>query len=422
MSNVAQDHKYPKYRWVIAVLFILVTMLDLYFLAVTAPLMSSLMKEFNTSLTVMGYASTIVSTFMGVFMFIGVVIIGKWGVKKCYIISCIALLLGNLICMLSTNVEMFIAGRACIGIGFGVSGTLVASTVYMWFPPKERPMLFTANVMGSAFVQIVAYNITVPLYNTFGIKPVFGVCMALSAVATLAWIILGKEFDINAAEGKVADTRAITAKAGAFDGLKLAFRSKELWVLTLFITCTTLASNGTNFFYPTFLSQVRGLSPAVAGSITSVRFLGNTIGSLVGGAVAIALGRRKPIIMTAAFGLLIGYLSLFNLTYIPVLIAAMFFAGFMNLMTPAVQSAALEVPNMTPAMAAGGNSMMYGFGSLLALFISPILGGLSASIGLTGAMSAYVLTIIVIAAIASFFFIDRGPKVKIKTKQASPAN
>jgi sugar phosphate permease len=178
------------------------------------------------------------------------------------------------------------------------------------------------------------------------------------------------------------------------------------------MTCITLANYGVNFFFPTFLTQVRGLGAAAASSITSVFFIANIFGTLVGGIVAVALGRRKPILIVAGFGLLIGYLCLFTLTAVPMLIAAMSFAGFMSLMNPAAQSASLEVPAMTTAKAAGANSMMYGFGSILTLILSPVLGGLSGAIGLTGAMVAFVISLVVIAIIASFFFKDRGPKTK----------
>jgi MFS family permease len=415
MEQTTMEQNYPQYRWIIAALFIFVTIVKLYFLSVTAPMMTALMEDFNTSLTIIGYSSTIVSTLMGVFMFVGVVFVEKWGVKKCYIISCAALLLGNVICMLSTSVGMFIFGRAFIGIGFGISGTLGAATVYMWFPAKERPALFTANVMGAALAQILGFNITVPMYDAFGWQFIFGVCAALSAIGVILWMFLGKEFNMNSKDDKVANANDLTEKPGAFDGLKLAFRSKELWILAVFMTGVTLANYGVNFFYPTFLSQIRGLSATAASSVTSVFFLANTIGTLVGGVVAVALGRRKPIIMIAGIGLLVGYLSLFSLTSVPMLVVAMGFTGFMSLMNPAAQSAALEVPDMTPAKAAGANSMMYGFGSILTLFMSSILGGLSGAIGLTGAMVTFTVTLIAIAIIAALFFKDRGPKAKGQT-------
>jgi predicted MFS family arabinose efflux permease len=121
--TTAHTNEYPKYRWVIAGLFILVTIIKMYFLSVTAPMLSTLMGYFNTDLATMGYSSTIVSTFMGLFMFVGVVIVGKLGVKKCYIVCCAALLFGNLMCFFSPSIGMFIFGRAFVGIGFGISGT-----------------------------------------------------------------------------------------------------------------------------------------------------------------------------------------------------------------------------------------------------------------------------------------------------------
>jgi cyanate permease len=304
-----------------------------------------------------------------------------------------------------------------IGIAFGIAGTLVASNVFMWFPAKERPIVFTANIIGSTVGSIIAYNLTIPMYSAYGWKAIFGLCAGLSLLATLLWVLLGKEFDINAT-GDTVTKSASMPKVNPFEGLKLAFKSKELWILTIYMTGGALANNGVNFFYPAFLNQVRGLGAAAAGSVTSLSFIAGALGSLVGGIAASTLGKRKPIIVFTTIGRLVSLAGLFVFTSVPLLTACMALSGFMGLSQPAASSATTEVPGMTPVMAAGAYSMCYGLGSLLTLFISPILGGLQGVMGLTGAMVLFCFATRGVAFMSSLLIKDNGPKAKKKLAAA----
>jgi cyanate permease len=344
----------------------------------------------------------------GVFLFIGPLCVGKWGVKKSYLIATALLTLGNLICVFSKLVVVFILGRVIAGIGFGITGALVAATVFMWFPAKERPMVFTVNALGCMLIQAIAYNVTVPIYESSGRwQTVFIVCAGLSALAFILWVSLGRELGVEDKEAK--------GKTNIFEGLRLAFSSKQLWFLAIPVTCGTFVTYSIGFYYPTFLSQVRGFNAATASSITSVTFIAGAIGSLMGGIVTTAVGRRKPLIVGGIAITLATVIGLFTLTQTAVLILIMACNGcFRSLSAPVASTASTEVDNMSPAMAAGANSMLFGFGSLLTFFISPLIGALQNIIGLSNALLFLCCGLIAAGLIVSFWIRETGPKAKKK--------
>lgn len=409
-----KGQEYPKYRWLILVMVLFVSMLDLFLLTAVAPIMTSLMETFNTDMTTIGFASTIVSTLSGLFMFITAIVVGVLNVKKSFVFATASLLLGNVICYLSTGVGMFILGRAFVGIGFGLSGALVAATVFMWFPAKARPMIFTANALSTAVVQVISFNIIVPIYTATGRwQSIFMLCIVLSAVALVAWLFLGKDFDINTggAPAKGADR----AKIKPFDGLIQAMKSKQEWLIAIPATMTMLSLYAIIYYFPTYLSTVVGLSQAAASSVTSVMFIAGIVGTLGGGVLATAIGKRKIILVIGNFASAIAGIALFLVDQVPLLITVMaIFAISRNIRAAAMQSASLEVEGMTPAMGAGASSMLFGFGSFVTLILSPLMTALINAFGFTSAMMILSGGIMFIGGFVSLFMKDSGPKAKVK--------
>ena len=409
--KASERQTYLGYRWVIGVLFISISVLDLYFVVMISPIMTSMMADLNADLTVMGWASTIVTVISGIFQLAGVIFIEKWGVKKNFIISTAFLTAGNLICMGAGSISVLLLGRAMVGVGFGLSGALVATVIFMWFPANERPTLFSANALACNAVQFIGYNITVPMLHFFKKwQSIFGICAALSAFFLIAWIVLGREYTAGSSEN---ENTAVKGRTDPLKGLKLAFGSIELWKLGTSSTCKTVVRYGINFYYPAFLSTVKGLSDMAASSITGVSLLSGAIGTAVGGTAAVALGRRRPIIIASNLVTLISVIGLMVFNDTAILIAMMFLFGFSHsFASPALQTSSTEVEGMTPAMASGANFMLFGFGSVLTMIIAPLLGVLENTVGLTMALLLFAGTFAVIAVISGFTVHETGPKAK----------
>lgn len=411
MTNIA-EHQYPKLRFVIIPLFLLPAMMAMFMTYMVSPILPVLMEEFGTNNTTIGYAATIATGSMGICMFLAVPLIEKLKVRKTYLIIFVLYILSAVLCATAKNVGMFMVARLLMGAGWGLSGSAGASTVFMWYPPKERPAMFTANMLGTSFVTMFAFTLIVPLIGGLGWRNVYWVLAVINVIGFLLWLFVGRDYDANAAAGIVPEKKE--NKESPLEGYRIAFKCKELWILTIVMMFFVIGTSVLNFFYPTFLQQVRGMDAAASGMVVGVRSLASLIGSLVGGSVAVFLGRRKPLILAGTAGIVITFIMLFSFDNVTVLMAIMFLNGAMNFMNPAVQSACQDVPDMTAASSAAANAMMYGFGTFLGLFIPTILAALQGAMGLSGAMKVCAITVSVISFIAAVFVKERGPKAKNK--------
>lgn len=393
--------KNTKYRWVMAVLFVATSTIGMYFVMVTAPIMTPMMEDMGLSLKAAGWLSTIVTTVSGLFQLVGVIILGRLGIKKCYILAASLCVVGNALCWIASSYPVLLIGRALVGVGFGIKGSMVAAVVIAWFTGKEIAAMFTANSIGCQVMMLLSYNITVPMYQAFGgsWQKIFMVCTIASVVLLVAWIVFGKDLE----------SEKNREKANPFAGLKQAFASVDLWKLSILMTALTILNYGVSFYYPTFLSAEKGISDAAASSITSVQVVAGMIGTFLGGAAAMALKKRKSIIIPSCLLTIGAVILMLVFNSVPVLIVMMFAYGFVkNFNGPAVSTSSTEVKGMNPVMASGANFMLYGFGSFLTMIIAPLLGSMAETIGLTMAMIVFCGACAVIAAIASFVITETG--------------
>ena len=176
------------------------------------------------------------------------------------------------------------------------------------------------------------------------------------------------------------------------------------------MTETTVMYYGITFYYPVFLSEVRGMTASQASSITSVVQIACAAGNLAGGATTIAVGKRKALILPTTALSLITLAGLFAGSNALLLVVMMFLFGFCySFKGPAAQTSATEVEGMTPAMASGANFMLYGFGSVASIVISPVLSGLSNMMGLEKAMPVFCIGLTLISIGAAFTLPETGP-------------
>lgn len=408
------EKTYPKYRWVIAVLYLLASALGMLLVSAVSPIMGSMQEAFGTDAATIGYASTLVTAFCGVFTFFGVVVLGKWSLKQSYVIGSAIYVLGCGMCMLAPSVSILLIGRSITGIGYGIVGALGPATIYMWFPPKERPSLFTLNSFATSGMQLIAYNIFVPIFNINGKwQSVFVFCFAVSAVVALGWLILGKEFDINADPNAAPVKKEKKSTGNPLAPLRLAFANKELWYVAIPTTMLTLAYMTISFYYPNFLIQQNGFSQQAASSITSVLFGAALAGSMIGGSLCTALGKRKILMIASCIGCTVTLFVLFTVKSVPVLIATMVVYGICTAMkTPVALTAATEVKGMTPAMSGGINGMLFGFGSLFTIVLPSVLNALYGAVGMSMGMIIFCSGVSVVGLIFALLMVDRGPKAK----------
>lgn len=104
----------------------------------------------------------------------------------------------------------------------------------------------------------------------------------------------------------------ITCKNGGtiLDALKI----RELWLLLIFNVAVGLFMKGVELFFPTYLSENRGIDPALAAIAYTMVLAAGVAGQWIGGKTADRIGSKKVLIATST-GV---FISLISLLFIPV--------------------------------------------------------------------------------------------------------
>jgi MFS family permease len=93
-----------------------------------------------------------------------------------------------------------------------------------------------------------------------------------------------------------------------------ALRIRELWILLIFNVAVGLFMKGVELFFPTYLSENRGIPPAWAAIAYTMVLAAGVPGQWIGGKTADKIGSKKVLIATST-GV---FLSLVSLLFIPV--------------------------------------------------------------------------------------------------------
>jgi MFS family permease len=93
-----------------------------------------------------------------------------------------------------------------------------------------------------------------------------------------------------------------------------ALRIRELWILLIFNVAVGLFMKGVELFFPTYLTENRGINPALAAIAYTMVLAAGVPGQWIGGKTADKIGSKKVLIATST-GV---FLSLISLLFIPV--------------------------------------------------------------------------------------------------------
>ena len=188
-----EEHNlYSSYRFVSGAMNLLCSSLTHIVYLLTAPLLVFLARDFGLDNATAGYASTVHICFMGLFLFVGPVVIGKIDIRKTQILGVTLMLAGLFLSYISKSFPLFLLSRAVTGAGHGISGSCTHSVIAAWFPPREKSAAVTVNSLGIVAVTTLVYTCAVPLYHAFGDswRRVMLLTLGILAAADVLWILL----------------------------------------------------------------------------------------------------------------------------------------------------------------------------------------------------------------------------------------
>lgn len=311
----------PAYAWVVMAIpwaFVVLGALLNFAIGVMLP---SMQKEIGFNAAQAGWLSGISWILTAIFTIPITFIVNKVGPKAlvALVLLCsgVALILNG---VSQSFMVLFVTRAIALTLVVGITPALTLLK-NMWVPLTrittvngvEAFMNPAGQVMSTALVPIL-------LIALAGWRPVFFIVGAIVVALGVAWLLFGRE-------RKTAAYEASTKGGGGMKDLVAAMKQPAIWLLAFGWPGTTLVWIAIFTFWPTYATDVLGLSLAQAGLVLSMLPIGSMIASLISPIICERVGVDKPFIWTWGFILPFLYYGMLLHTSIFVLGLASFLAG-----------------------------------------------------------------------------------------------
>lgn len=260
-----------------------------------APILPTLIQSMQ--LTGEGQAGLLISVFVfsGIFLAIpGGVIITRFGFYKTGIVALAALLVGSVTGAFDLGYVPMLVSRVIEGVGLIFLMTLGPAAVSGVFTDAKRGSAMGLLMCFMAFGQIAMFNLAPRIAETGIWQTIWWGTAAYAVVFLVLWALLLRNLDSSLAGGDdetAAAGDATPEKSSLFP--KEVFLNPGIMLIGLTLLIYLIAEQGVISFLPTYLTDVRGLDAAAAGSIVSIApLVGIPVGIIVG-VISDKVGSRK---------------------------------------------------------------------------------------------------------------------------------
>ncbi len=212
--------------------------------------------------------------------------------------------------------------------------------IQQWFPKEKVPLVNGVLTVGMGLAGGLVVFFMGDLMDVLGgWRNTFYLFGGITFLVTVVWMFLGRE-------NPESDIRGQAQEPGA---LKAVLSNKILWLLGIGITGDLLCFGAMETLWPTYAVEQQGFITLQRASFCEgLSYFGYTAGSLIGGLVAMRLGRRKPLLWLS--GLILPFITtalLYNRSF-PVLAVLWFLWGMAELYFPVIMTIPYELPSIKP--------------------------------------------------------------------------
>jgi predicted MFS family arabinose efflux permease len=211
--------------------------------------------------------------------------------------------------------------------------------IQQWFPKKKVPLVNGVLTVGMGLAGgVVVFFMGDLMQALGGWRDTFYLFGAISAVLLLVWMVLGRE---NPASG----IREQPQESGA---LRAILRNKTLWLLGIGLTGDMLCFGAMETLWPSYAVREGFISLEQASFCEGLSYFGFTAGSVLGGLIAMRLGRRKPVLWLSGLILPLVTMGILFSHWFPVLATLWFLWGLAELYYPVIMTIPYELPGTKP--------------------------------------------------------------------------
>ena len=325
------------YRWVVLLLACLLHAINFADRANIGVAIPSLRTEFHINNFQLGQMASVF--FLGYFIvqIPAGWLVSKYGVRG--LISCTIVAFSAFTALIGASVSGAMVKWSRFGLGIVEAPTVVASngSVKNWFPAKERGFalgcLTGITTLSVAMTPIISSWIL----KSWGWRYIFYFFAIPGIVFSLFWYFLIRRYPqesphVNAAElehiqtavptrGKKTatigalgwfDTVLRAKKISVLESNSKIFASRNIWGITLTYLFIQIIFYGVATWVPSYLLNAKGYSIMKMGWVAATPWIGGVFGNLFGGWISdkFLYGRRKPMMLIAGLGTLLGMWSI----------------------------------------------------------------------------------------------------------------
>lgn len=392
----------------------MINYLDRTVLGIAAPFMS---KDLGLTAAQLGLVFSAFSWSYAALQIPGGIFLDRFGTRVTYFIAVVMWSLFTALMAATRSLQGLILTRVGVGIFEAPCFPANSRILATWFPQQERAR---ANGIYS-FGQYVGLGfLSVPLFwiaQRYGWRELFVVVGALGVAFGLVWWVLYRNPGDSSAANQAERDYIEAGGGGDYKGDPVRFRWSQIRALlrqrqVLGASLGQFGGNSTQVFFvtwfPTYLVKARGMTFIQAGFMTSLPYIGASIGVLVGGLLSDRLlkktgspnlARKLPIVggmVLASTIVAANYVPAGNDALVILIMSIAFFGqGMTNLGWTVISDVA-------PKRLIGLTSGIFNFSANLAGIVTPLVIGVAFQ--LTGSFVGPLVYIGAVALLGAFSY------------------
>jgi predicted MFS family arabinose efflux permease len=278
---------------------------------------------------------------------------------------------GSMLFGLAESLNAALIGRTLIGLGVSVVFISMLKIIAVWFEERRFATIVGLSMLVGNLGSVLAGAPLSFLAQATGWRGVFvGVGVISLVLGFLCWLLVRDRIDES-----VGVSRPRVDRTVILNGLLTVLRNRATWPAV----GVNFGLSGSFFAFAglwatPYLTQVYGMSRAVASAHLSLYFAGFALGCLFIGGLSDRLGRRKPVVLVSAhvYGLI--WLVWLSAIPLPPLVTYALFA-LMGLATASFTLTWACAKEVNPPLLSGMSTSVTNIGGFLgAALLQPLVG------------------------------------------------
>lgn len=225
------------------------------------------------------------------------ILVDTVGPRRILVAGAVVAALGAWLFAFAPDLSLALAGRTLIGLGVSVTFVSMLKLIAVWFDERQFATLVGVCMLVGNLGSVLAGAPLAALAGSVGWRGVFVGAGVLSLLLGMGcwWLVRDQP-------GTAAGShRVLFDRTAVLTSMARVLKNRQTWPAALANTGIAGAFFTFGGLWATpYLMQAHGLSRSVAASHLSLYFGGFALGCVLIGTLSDRLGRRKPVLLTAA--------------------------------------------------------------------------------------------------------------------------